>query len=347
MITASNKLLRLHGPQDVRVETLPLEPLASGEIRVRIGAATTCGTDLKTFHRGGHPKIIKSLPSPLGHEMAGQVVEVSEDVERFQKGDTVVVANSAPCLSCFFCKKEKFNLCENIHFINGAYAKYITVPAQFVLTNVHHYPNSLSVEKASLSEPLACVLYASEKINIQKGETVAIIGTGPMAFLFLQVVRAKGASPIILGRNPERLAWAKAAGADAIINNQSSDPVEEMKKLTQGYGADVAIEAVGQPECWQQAIDLVCKGGRVCAYGGCAKGTDFRLDTYRLHYDEITIMGVFHYTPAIMRKAIQLLAEGKINTDLFITEKRSLSDLKDIFLGKEKKTKALKFVINP
>lgn len=345
-VQTKNKLAMLFGPSDLRVEEQSIEELKPGEVLVKIGAATTCGTDIKTFKRGGHPRIIKSIPSPIGHEMAGEIVEVAEGIQNFQVGNRVVIANSAPCHACFYCKKEKYNLCEDIQFINGAYAQYIVVPKRFVKYNLHKIPDNLSIEKASLSEPLACVLHASEAIQIKNGETVAIIGTGPMAFLFIQVIRSKGGKSIIVGRNPEKLMWARAAGADHVVDINKGDPVGEIKKLTQGQGADVAIEAVGKPETWEQAVSLVCKGGRVCFYGGSAQGTKISLDTYRLHYEEITVLGVFHYTPQIMQQAIQLLADSKINTDLFITEKRQLEDLSNIYLGKEK-AKALKFLIKP
>lgn len=341
------KAALLFGASDVRVEEIAMEPLGQGEICVRIEATTTCGTDLKTFLRGGHPKIMKSLPARFGHEMAGTIVAIDSSVSKFRVGDRVVVANSAPCTKCFYCQKQKFNLCENIEFINGAYSQYLNVPSRFVQTNVHVIPKQLSFDQATLAEPLACVMHAIENLQVKANETVAVIGTGPMAFLFLQVLKAKEARTILLGRNEERLALAKTHGADHVVHSDLADSTNTIQKLTAGYGADVVIEAVGKPETWQQAVDLVCRGGRVCFYGGCAKGTDVRFDTYRLHYDEITFMGVFHYTPAIMAKAVAILANGHIQTELFISEKRRLEDLSDIYSGKDKSPKALKFLIQP
>ena len=328
---ANQKAALLYGPSDLRVGEVPIETLKEGEVLVRVEAATTCGTDLKTFKRGGHPQIIKSLPSRFGHEMTGTIVETSHPVKDFQNGDRVVVANSAPCHECYYCKKEKFNLCEDIQFINGAYSQYLAVPERFVKYNLHKIPDNLPFEKAVLAEPLACVLYACEKINIQPFESVAVIGDGPMSFLFNQVIRFKNARSIIVGMDPVRLDLARSAGADFVMDTREQDVVNEIKRITDGYGADVAIEAVGLPETWEQALSLVSKGGRVLCYGGCAKGTEMKVDTYRLHYDEINLMGTFHYTPKVMDQAIDLLCQDEINTEHFTKEVRTLEDLPNIF----------------
>lgn len=345
MTTKTYKSLLFYGPQDVRLEEVPFTPLQAGEVQVRIGAATTCGTDLKTYKRG-HPLIIKSIPSPFGHEMAGTVSDIAAGVEGFRIGDRVVVANSAPCFHCFYCQKNKPNLCENLTFLNGAFAEYITVPAAIVQHNLHKIPPHLSFSAAALSEPLACVLYACEHMQIKNEETVVIIGTGPMAFLFVQVIQARGGKSIVIGRNAERLKMASVSGATAVINSTTEDVAVRVRDLTHGYGADVAIEAVGQPTTWQQAVGLVRKGGRVCLYGGCAKNTEFNLDTYRVHYDEITVSGIFHHTPTIFRSAVALLADGKINTQIFLTVERPLKDLPAILAGQDSPL-PLKFVILP
>lgn len=338
----------LIGASSIEVREIPLEPLLRGQIRVRIESATTCGTDLKTFLRGGHPKIIKSLPSPFGHEMAGTVVEIAPDVSGFVMGDRVVVANSAPCLTCFYCKREKYNLCDNIQFINGAFSQYLVVPRDFVQTNVHKIPSSLHMSQASLAEPLACVMHAVSNLDIKPSQSAVLIGTGPMAFLFLQVLKAKQVRTILIGRNEARLKLAQQHGADHTLNSSTGvDLMAAVKNLTEGQGCDVAIDAAGQPATWKQAVDLVCRGGKVCFYGGCAKGTTVEFDTYRLHYDEITFMGVFHYTPAIMRSAIETLARGDIDTTLFVSERRTLDDVGAIYSGQDANPHALKYLIDP
>jgi L-iditol 2-dehydrogenase len=344
MLPATNKTALFYAPGDVRIENIALTQPGPGEVTVRIGAALTCGTDRKTFKRG-HPVIIKSIPSPFGHEMAGTIVAIGDGVKNFHNGQRVVVANSAPCGACFFCAKHKPNLCENLVFLNGAYAEYLKVPAVIVAKNLHPIPDSLSFAQAALSEPLACVMHAVSHTGIKQGDVVAIIGTGPMAFLFIEVLKSLGAKTIIVGRNPDRLKMAVAAGAQT-VNSTTCDAVLAVKKLTQGFGADAVIEAVGTPETWEQAIALARKGGHVCLYGGCAKGTELKLDTFRVHYEEITVSGIFHHTPNIFAQAVALLAAGKIDTHNFLTHKRGLKDLVGIFEDQEKE-QPLKFVIEP
>lgn len=323
------KAALLHSPGDLRIEEIPFEPLNAGEVRVKIGASTTCGTDRKTFARG-HPVLIKSYPSRLGHEMAGTVFERAPDVQNFKPGDRVVVSNSAPCLECFYCKKNSPNLCENLVFLNGAFAEFITVPSQIVKNNLHKIPDHLEFAKASLTEPLACVIHALEHMRIQQGESVAITGTGPMAFLFVQALKLKACQSLVIGRNIKRLELLKSCGAGLTVNNTLTGWEQKVKEVTQGHGVDVAIEAVGQPELWRQTFALVRKGGRVCLYGGCKKDTTFAIDTYRLHYEEITASGVFHHTPHAIKTAIAMLIENKINVTPLVSHTGMLENLPQI-----------------
>ena len=335
---------QFYGPGDLRLEALPLPDLWPGEVLVKIGAALTCGTDRKSFKRG-HPVLFNKLPSPFGHEMAGSITTLGKDVANWKIGDRVVVANSAPCENCFFCQKNEPNLCENLVFLNGAFAEYLRVPAAIVSRNLHKIPDALSFADAALAEPLACVLHAVQRCQIKAGETVAIIGTGPMGFLFVDAIKALGARPILIGRNPQRLDLAKSWPTET-IDSTAGDPVQTLKNLTQGHGADVTIEAVGQPETWTQALGMTRKGGRVCLYGGCAKGTEFNLDTYRVHYEELAVFGIFHHTPTIFARAVKLLSEGKIKTSAFTSTRHPLSQIVDLFLNPTAND-PLKSVIEP
>lgn len=333
-----------YGPGDIRLEEVEIPRLATGEALVRVGAALTCGTDQKTFNRG-HPVIIKHTPSAFGHEMAGAVVAIAPGVKTVHKGDRVVVGNSAPCMECYYCRRRRFNLCENLTFLNGAFAEHIVVPAAIVSHNLHIIPEDLPFDRAALSEPLACVLNACEHMNLRFGETMAVMGTGPMAFLFIEVAKALGCRIVVVGRNPARLQMAEGCGAD-IVDTMREDAAQGVQRLTDGRGADVVIEAIGQPETWQQAMALAGRGGRICLYGGCPKGTTIKLDTYRLHYEGLSVIGVFHHTPQLFKKAISWLADGRIRTDHFLEQRRKLEDLPRIFQGLES-AKPLKFVIEP
>ncbi|MCP5468720.1 MAG: alcohol dehydrogenase catalytic domain-containing protein [Deltaproteobacteria bacterium] len=341
------KALRWHGPEDVRLDELAIPEPSLGEVLVKIGAATTCGTDFKTFKRG-HPRLIKEIPANFGHEMAGVIEKCGEGVENFQEGDRVVIGNSAPCKKCFYCKKQEFSLCEDLFFLNGAYAEYIQVPQRIVEANLHKIPSSLSFSQAALSEPLACVLHAFEKLNPQKGEQLALLGAGPMGVLFVQLAKLYGVSLVALGRDRSKLENLKNLGAKEVVSlTEDEDAVLLAKSfLNEGRGADMVIEAVGLPETWELATQLARPGGRVCFYGGCQKGSQVQLDTYALHYQELKLFGVFHHTPHYFARAVQLLSEKKICAEGLIVGEYSLGEYQKVF-QKGLKSHPLKYAIIP
>lgn len=341
------RTLRWYAPEEIRLDEIPLPVPGPGEVLVKIGAATTCGTDFKTFRRG-HPRLIKAVPAPFGHEMAGTVAATGDGVSRFQVGQRVVVGNSAPCGACFYCAKKDFSLCENLLFLNGAYSEYLLVPEPIVKLNLYPIPDSLPFTVASLSEPLACVLHAFERVNPQAGEKVLLIGAGPMGVLFVQLAQIYGTPLVALARDKKKLANLKELGAKAIVSlTEDPDPKTMVRNLlNEGRGADIVIEAVGLPETWELAVDLVRPGGRVCFYGGCAKGTEVKLDTYRLHYEALQLFGVFHHTPDYFAKAVEWLAQGKIQPKGLVVGEVALQDYQKLF-QKGMKSNPLKYAVIP
>ncbi|MDX1386576.1 MAG: alcohol dehydrogenase catalytic domain-containing protein, partial [bacterium] len=339
--------LRWYAPEQIQLDTVPLPQVGPGEALVKIGAATTCGTDFKTFRRG-HPRLIREIPAPFGHEMAGTVAAVGPGVKGFSPGDRVVVGNSAPCGQCFYCRKKSPALCEDLQFLNGAYSDFILVPARIVEVNLHPIPDSLSFATAALSEPLACVLNAFEKVGPRAGESVLLIGAGPMGVLFAQLAKLYGTSLIALARDPEKLKNLQKHGAREVISlTQDEKPLEQARLLlNEGRGADIVIEAVGLPETWEMAVDLARPGGRVCFYGGCAQGTSVSLDTYRLHYEELNLFGVFHHTPAFFKKAVELLSDEKIKPEGLVVGEIPLEDYGLLF-RKGMKSNPLKYAVVP
>ncbi len=326
---------RFYAPMDVRLEEIEVPQPGPGEVLVRVGAATTCGTDLKTYRRG-HPLLIKHPPSPFGHEVAGTIVEVGTQVAGWRPGARVVVANSAPCNRCFFCRRGQQSLCEDLLLLNGAYADYLLVPARIVEQNLWELPTNIPFTSAALTEPLACALHGIEESDIHPGESVVIIGAGPLGLLLLAVARLKGARVIVCGRNPEKLAVARALGADEIVDMtqmpEHSNQIAAVRALTEAQrGADVVIEAVGVPELWEAAVRMVRRGGLVNFFGGCASGTAISLETQPLHYDEITLKGVFHHTPAYFSTALHLIASGRIPVERLITDTLPLQELPRAF----------------
>ena len=325
------KAAMLYGIKDLRVEDVEVPEVAAGEVLVRVKAATTCGTDLKIFRRGYVEKVIR-LPTIFGHEWAGEVVEVGEGLDWPKKGMRVRAGNSAPCLHCSMCQKGKYNLCENMIWLWGAYAEYIKIPARMVLVNMQEIPQHVSYEEASMTEPLACVLHGAEEAGVRLGDTVIIIGAGPIGLLHLLTAKRKGAGKVIsIDLVEERLSFARKLGADETINAGKENVVEKVRRLTGGYGADVVIEAIGLPVTWEQALRLVSKGGTVLEFGGCPPGKKVKVDTELLHYGEITVRGAFHATPVHFKRALNLIASRTIDVRPLVTRKMTLEEIKEAF----------------
>jgi len=321
-----------YGPGDLRLEQTPVPSAAPGEVVMQIKAALTCGTDFKAY-RQGHPVLLARTPSPFGHEMAGIISEVGSGVTALREGQRVVVLNSAPCDRCFFCEQGTPELCDHLDLLNGAYAEYIRVPPHIARHNVHPLPDHLSYSEAALAEPFACALHGVDKMRLQPGETVALIGAGNMARLLICALKAGGTRVLVLGRNPDRLRLATAAGADEVIDlAQESDGVAAVRRRTAGdRGADGVIEAVGKPETWAMSVGMARKGGRVCLFGGCVAGSKAEVDTHRIHYDEITLFGVFHHRPSYVRQALELLSQGAVPPALLIDRQISLEEVVSFF----------------
>ena len=325
-----------YGPLDIRYEQIPTPKINENEILVKVNTVLTGGTDLKTFKRG-HPVLIKSVPSTFGHQFSGTVVKAGKNVKKFSCDQRVVSLNSAPCFECNFCKKKRFSLCENIEFLNGAYAQYIAIPERIVEYNTYEIPENLDFEMAAELESLAVVVHGYERSKITKDKTICVIGTGSIGLLFVALAKLNGVKVVSLGRNPLKLNIAKEIGADFTLNTKNyseEELIKEINSLTNNHGPEVVIEAVGLPETWELATKIVGKGGLVNFFGGCKKGTKVELDTFRLHYDELKLIGVFHHMPEYVQKALDLLASGSFEKIIrkIITKTVPLRELKNAFL---------------
>ncbi|MDR0310190.1 MAG: zinc-binding dehydrogenase [Acidobacteriota bacterium] len=337
----------LYGKSDVRIEQMPVPRIGKGEVLVRIKAALTCGTDLKTYRQGFHARMI-TPPSVFGHELSGVVEEVGEGVDGFAPGMRVVTANSGPCGECFFCRKNRANLCENLQFINGAYAEFIKIPESIVRRNLLILPDGVDFEEAAMVEPLACVLRAVEQTGIEKGDTVALIGTGPIGLMFVQTIKSLGARVIALDKETYRLNAAKLMGADHVLDPTRLNAVEQVRNLTDGNrGADFVIEAVGLKETWQQAMKMIRRGGTINLFGGCPSGTQIPLDSTLIHYSEITVRASFHHTPKHIRAALDAIHSGRFNAKSLITGRENLASLGSVLERLLNSTGDLKIAIIP
>jgi L-iditol 2-dehydrogenase len=321
----------LYGKEDVRLESVPVPAIGPGEMLVRVRTALTCGTDVKVFRRGYHAKMIRP-PALFGHEMAGDVVAVGEGVFHFRAGQRIVAANSAPCDHCFFCRHGQQNLCQDLLFNNGAYAEYIRLPARIVQKNTYIIPESLAYKDAALVEPLACAVRGLDESNLHPGDTIAVMGLGPIGLMFVRLAKyAYGAHVIALARRIEQVDRAKRLGADeGILIGDRQNLLSELKEHTSGRGADVVIEAIGQPESWELATQLVRKGGTINFFGGCPSGTKVGLDTGLVHSSESTCKASFHHTPAHIRRSLEFLAQGKVNASFLVNHEEPLSQLPQV-----------------
>ena len=336
----------LYGQEDVRVEEVELAPLNAGEVRIRIEAALTCGTDLKVYRRGYHALMIRP-PAVFGHELAGVISEVGEGVEEWEVGDRVVAANSAPCGECSLCLHEQESLCDDLLFLNGAYAEYINVPARIVEKNLLRVGPDTSFADAALTEPLACVVQGVAESRLWPGDRVLIIGAGPIGLMFVALAHHLGCHVTAAGRNPERLAAARKLGAMHILDMTGQDDLVSTVKSapSTGHGYDVVIEATGKPEVWEAAVDLVRKGGLVNFFGGCPSGTTVNLDTGRLHYSSITLKASFHHTPHSVRKALEFIEKGVVTAEEFVGQETSLDELPDLLKSMTTNNRVIKTLV--
>ncbi|MDA8085051.1 MAG: zinc-binding dehydrogenase [Nitrospiraceae bacterium] len=318
----------LEKPGTIEVRDIVLPEPAEGELLVQVKAALTCGTDLKAFVRG-HSLI--PMPGPFGHEFSGIIVDKGKGVSKFRIGDPVMGVHSAPCLDCGYCRKGLFNLCEKIMSTKalGAFAEYILLPRHVVAQNVFRKPEKLNFREAAFLEPLACVVHGMEGLGIKKGDTVFIIGAGPIGLLHLLLARSKGARVMITGLEMERLKTAKKLGAERICD--PGHAADAAREFGGGLGVDYVFECTGQPAIWEVSVNYVRRGGTVVLFGGCKADTTVTFNAERLHYDEIGLKGTFHFTPGDVKKAHLLLKNGVINVRPLISGAFRLGDIQQAF----------------
>jgi L-iditol 2-dehydrogenase len=332
-------------PKNLQLEQVRIPQPGPDEILVKVRAATTCGTDVKTYLRGHH---LCPPPSLFGHEFAGDVVAVGEEVNAFRPGMRVVPHNSAPCQVCYVCKLGQENLCDDLYFNFGAFAEFAIVPGPIVRLNTFEIPDHLSYAQASILEPLVSVVHGQRVIDIQPGEHVAIIGAGgPIGLMHLQLALRSGAAQVIaVDLSDSRLSIAKQLGATHIINPSEVDPIQAILEVAAGRGVDVAIECAGAKEAWLTAFQAVRKGGRVLWFGGLKAGTPIELDTHRVHYDELTLYGTFHGTPLDVQRSFEIIASGVIDTKPLISGEVPLENVEDA-LKMMMTGEVIKMAVNP
>lgn len=342
-----HRVIYLLGPEhiELREETVPSP--ADGEMLVRVRAATTCGTDVKVFRRGGHPRMLR-VPTPFGHEFAGMVEEVGPGVEGYNRGDRVAVVNSASCGRCAYCDASRENLCRDLQYINGAFAEYLLLPRRFVESSTHLIGSDLPYEIAAVTEPLACVIHSIDACDLRDDSEVLVYGAGSMGVLLTAVLAARGHRVVSADPNPQRLEVASALGARELVEVARGGGESERLRnhSADGLGFDCAIDATGVPTVWEDALASVRAGGVVNFFGGCPPGTRVSLDTAQIHYNEITIKGAYHHRPATVSRALDMLSRNTLDPRPLLSAEVPLDGLEGALRSMMAK-EALKVVVRP
>jgi L-iditol 2-dehydrogenase len=310
---------------ELREEDAPQAP--PGGIVIRVRAALTDGTDLKTYRRG-HPKM--PMPTRFGHEFSGDVAAVASGVTAFTPGDPVMCVHTAPCGDCFWCRNAQEELCESLipAMILGAYADLIAVPKAVVERNAFRKPAGVSYVEAAFLEPLACVVHSVERLDPAPGSVVAVIGNGGFGILHALVLKRRGVHALLFGRRPQRVALARELGLESIDTN------------------DAPIECTGTAEMWERAPSFVRRGGRVSFFAGLPSQTRVAFDAARLHYDEVELIAPFHFTPADVRQAYELIAAHALPMTRLISDAYPLGRITEAFARLDRGD-ATKLLIEP
>lgn len=324
-------------PGCIEHRRVPIPVPGPGEVLVRVMAATTCGTDLKAFQRG-HPQI--PMPGVLGHEYSG-IVEAVGPHAPFTVDEPVMGVHSAPCQTCSWCLRDQENLCESIMRtkVLGSYAQYLLIPEHVARLNLFPKPVSISFERASLLEPLACVAHGIELAAPLSSSKILVIGPGAIGLMFVSALNYLGSPDVtIAGRNESRLQIARDLGATAITLAELCDHHLE--------AFDIVIECTGREEIWEKSLGFVRRGGKVVLFGGCPAGSTVQLDTKKIHYDQITLISPFHFGTRAVRKAREWLLDERLVLAPILSGERKLFDAAEVF-DDLKAGRGIKYVFKP
>jgi L-iditol 2-dehydrogenase len=335
----TDRCVFLLGKESIEIRDVPRVAPGPGELVVAIDTATICGTDVKVYRRGGHPTML-TPPCPFGHELAGTIVSVGPGRSRWKEGDEVVVANSASCGACPACLAERENLCADLRYLNGAFAERLLVPAAFADCSVHRKPAGLSFVLAALAEPLACVVHGLDRMPLAPGSRVLVLGAGPIGLMFAYLLVLAGHVATVADPNADRLAEATALGADVVLVEERATPLGVPRRW------EAAVDATGTPEGWRAAIDAVRPGGAVNLFGGCAPGSEVVVDTHRVHYEELTILGSYHHRPAAFSRALSILTDVGQPLGRLVSDERPLEETEQALHAMIRR-QALKVAIRP
>lgn len=343
------KAALFEGPEKLTVQDMPLEKCGPGDIIIKIHACGICGGDIRNYYNGLRHGIKSQV---MGHEFSGTVHEVGSEVHGYKVGDRIAAAPDVSCGECYYCKRGWVNLCDNHKMIGthwpGGFAEYIHIPA-FVLSRgyLHHIPEGVSLDDACLSEPASSVIAGMERAGFGLGDSILILGDGPIGCLHIEAARALGAAKIIISGNLRRIESLNKFKPDYIINAAEEDVPGRVRKITNGLGVDLAVCANPVTATQEQAVQSVRKRGRVVLFGGVPKTSPMTsVNSNTIHYNEIDLVGAFSYETRHHLKALEAIRTKVFTPELYFTKTVSLDNINDGFQS-ARTGKDLKILVKP
>ena len=324
---------RYYGPKDLRLETIDIPTVQEGEVLIRVRRVGVCATDLRIYQVGSSAV---RPPVVLGHEVAGEVVEVGDDATQLKKHDRVCVIPDVYCGRCPQCKSGSENLCVNVmslgYNLNGAYSEYLKLPSIFMEKGlVCKIPPQMSFEEAALIEPLACCFHGLTRSGVGVGKTTLVVGDGPIGLMHVLLAKLMGSTVGVAGLIERNLALATSLGADFVINASKEDTANRIDQETAARGVNVIMIAVSLPQVIQQAIHLSSKKSAVVIFGGCPPHSTINVDTNLIHYGEVSVTGSSGYTYSEYKIVFDSVARKQIGLEKLVTHHFKLSEIMEAF----------------
>ena len=329
---------------DIRIQEVPKPEIASDEILLKVMASGICGTDVVEWYR------LPKAPRVLGHEATGIIEETGEKVTKYKVGDRVFVSHHVPCNECCYCLGDSHTACETLHTTNyypGGLSQYIRVPRINIETGIYKLPPNVSYEEGTFIEPLACAVRGQRLADIQKNDTLLIIGSGMAGLLHIQLAKQKGVQKIFAADiNPHRMEMAKKFGADHVIDAKGDLP-QELKKVNEGKGVGKVVVCTGAVKAALTALECVDRGGTILFFAVPDPTTKIPIPITQFWRNEITIKTSYGAAPKDLEEALRILALKEINVADMITHRLPIKEVAEGFRLVAEAGKSLKVIIEP
>jgi len=338
------KVAMYYNNHDVRIEEMPIPKISDDELLVKVQASGICGSDVMEWYR------LKTAPRVLGHEIAGDIVEVGKNVKKYKTGDRVFVSHHVPCNNCIFCDNDQHTLCDTLHSTNfypGGFAEYLKVPQINVENGTFILPDEISYEEGAFIEPLSCVVRGFKIADMKPKQTVLVLGAGIAGLLQIKLAKAMDARKIFATDiNEHRLQIAKKLGADITINAKEN-VAELVKKNNEGKLADFVILCAGVPSAVKQAFESVTPGGTILFFAMTKPGVEIPFDLFDVWNKQVKIVSTYAGAPKDIADAIELIRSKKVEVTDMISHKLSLSEAAKGFQFVAKAQDSIKVIIEP